>query len=77
MRKLAKRAHVDFEVLQKSRNMPRVVWAAKSKTGLGFEIRASYDDIPTTSQCATDGQSSCSRNKNKRKMNENSSPVNY
>ena len=39
--------------------MPHVVWAEESKTGLGFEIRSSYDDAPTTSQCITDGQSSC------------------
>ena len=39
--------------------MPYVVWAEKSKTGLGFEIGPSYDDVPTTSQCVTDGQSNC------------------
>ena len=32
----------------------------ESKNGLGFEIGPSYDDIPTKSQCATEGQSSCS-----------------
>ena len=42
-----------------SSNMPRVVWAEESKTALGFEIRPSYDDVPTTSQCATIWQSSC------------------
>ena len=33
--------------------MPCVVWAEESKTGLGFEIGTSYDDVPKTSQCAT------------------------
>ena len=56
--KLAKRAR--FEILQKkSNNMPRVVCVEKSKHGLRFEIRPSYDDVPMTSQCPTDGQSSC------------------
>ena len=41
--------------------MPHVVWAQESKIGLGFEIGFSYDDIPTTSQCATDGKSTCSK----------------
>ena len=59
MRKLVKRAH--FEVLQKNQlcNMPRVVLAGEFKNGLGFEIQTSYDNVPTTSQCATEGQSSC------------------
>ena len=35
-RKLAQRAR--FEVLQKPRTLPRVVWAEESKTGLVFEI---------------------------------------
>ena len=35
--------------------MPRVVWAEEPKTGLGFEIRPSSDDIPTTSQFLSDG----------------------
>ena len=39
--------------------MPRVVWAEESKTSLGFEIRPSYDDVLTRSQCVTDEQSSC------------------
>ena len=39
--------------------MPRVLWAAKPKTGLGFEIGPSYDDVPTMSQFLIDGQSSC------------------
>ena len=37
--------------------MPRVVWAEEPNTDLGFEIRPSYDDVPTTSQCATAWQS--------------------
>ena len=44
---------------KKSSNTPHVVWAEESNTGLGFEIGPSYDDVPTTSQCATEGQSSC------------------
>ena len=39
--------------------MPRVVWVEESKTGLEIEIGPSYDDVPTTSQCATAWQSSC------------------
>ena len=42
--------------------MPRVVWAEESKTGLRFEIRPSYDAVPTRSQFVTDGQSSCMKN---------------
>ena len=53
--KLAK--HARFEVYQNKRNVPRVVWAEESKNGLGFEIGPSFDDVPTTSQCVTDGQS--------------------
>ena len=30
--------------------MPRVVWAEESKTGLGFEIGPSYDDVSMVSQ---------------------------
>ena len=37
--------------------MPRVVWAEEFKTGLRFEIRPSYDNLPMTSQCVTGGQS--------------------
>ena len=40
--------------------MPRVVWAEKPKTGLGFEIEPSYDDVPTTFLYLSDGQSRCS-----------------
>ena len=40
--------------------MPRVVWAEESKNGLRFEIGPSYDNVPTTSRCLTDGQSSYS-----------------
>ena len=57
MLKLAKRAC--FEVLQKTSNTIRVIWSEESKTGLGFEIGPSYDDVPITSQCATILQSSC------------------
>ena len=57
MQELEKQARV--EVLQKSSNMPRVVWTEESKTGLESEIGPRYDDVPTTSQCATAGQSSC------------------
>ena len=39
--------------------MTDVVWAEDSQNGLRFEIRPSYDDAPTTSHCASDGQSSC------------------
>ena len=39
--------------------MPRVVWAEESKNGLRFEIEPSYDVVPTTPQCPSDGQSSC------------------
>ena len=35
-----------------------VGWAEISKTGLRFEIEPSYDDVPMTPQCASDGQSS-------------------
>ena len=50
--KLVKRAR--FEILpKKSSNMPRVVWTEESKTGLGLEIWPSYDNVPTTFQCAT------------------------
>ena len=49
-----------FEILHKeSSNMPRLVWAEESETGLGFEIETNHDDVPTTSHCATYGQSSC------------------
>ena len=41
--------------------MTGVVWAEESKNGLRFEIKPSYDDAQTTSQCAADGQSSCKR----------------
>ena len=51
MRKLAKRAR--FEILQKNQ--------VTSKTGLGFEIRPSYYDVPTAPHCATVWQSSCRR----------------
>ena len=42
--------------------MTRVIWAEESETGLGFEIGPSYGygDLPTRSQCVTEGQSSCS-----------------
>ena len=46
---------------KKSNTMPCVVWAEESKTGLGFEIEPSYEDVPTRSICVTDGQSSCMR----------------
>ena len=39
--------------------LPRVVWAEESKNGLRFETGPSYDVVPTTSQCPSDGQSSC------------------
>ena len=42
----------------KIKYQPRVVWAEEPKTGLGFEIGPSHDDVPTTSQCLTDGQTS-------------------
>ena len=45
MQKRAKQA--GFEVLQKSSNMPCVVWAKEFKTGLGFE---KSDLVMTTSQ---------------------------
>ena len=55
---MVKRRH--FEVLQKkSSNMPRVVWAEECKNGPRFEIGPSYDGLPTRSQYAADGQSSC------------------
>ena len=45
-----------FEVLEKkSSHMPRTVWVEESKTGLGFEIGSSYDNIPVMSQYLTDG----------------------
>ena len=43
--------------------MSHVVWAEESKNGLRFEIRPSYDAVPTTSLCLTDAQSSCMRNR--------------
>ena len=56
-RRVVKRVH--FEVLQNiSSNMTRVVWPEESETGLGFEIKPSYDNVPTTSQLVTDRQSS-------------------
>merc|ERR1711966_389562 len=49
-----------FTFYQKiSSNLPHVVWAKESKNSLRFEIGPSYDDVPTTSQYLTDGQSSC------------------
>ena len=39
--------------------MARVVWAEESKTGLGFEIGPSYDDVSMVSQPLSDEQSSC------------------
>ena len=56
-KKLVKRAR--FLVFLKN-NFSRVVWAEESKNGIRFEIGPSYDDVPTTSQCLTDGQPSCS-----------------
>ena len=53
----AKRAR--FEVLQKTSNTPCVVWAGEPKTGLGFEIGPSYDNVPAASQYAIAWQSSC------------------
>ena len=38
--------------------MPHVVWAEESKNGLRFEIRPSYDVVPTRSQLVTHAQSS-------------------
>ena len=38
---------------------PSVVWAEESKNSLRFEIQPSYDDVLTTYQCLTNGQSSC------------------
>ena len=49
-----------FWVLQKKSTLSRVVWAEKSKTGLGFEIGPNYDNVPTRSQLLADRQSSCS-----------------
>ena len=46
---------------KKSSNMPCVVWAEEYKTGLGFEVGPGHDDVPTTSQFLTDGQSSRSQ----------------
>ena len=46
----------------KKSNLPRVVWAEESKNGLSFEIRPSYNNVPTASQFVTDGQSICSKN---------------
>ena len=43
---------------KKSSILPRVVWTEESKNDLRFEIGPSYDDVPTTSKCASDGQSS-------------------
>ena len=57
MQELEKQARV--EVLQKSSNMPRVVWAEESKTGRGFEIGPSYDNVSMTTQFLTNGQSRC------------------
>ena len=39
--------------------MPRVVWVEEPKNDLGFKIGPSYDNVPTTSDCVTEGQSSC------------------
>ena len=39
--------------------LPRVVWAEESKNRLRFEIKPSYDVVPTRSQLVTHGQSSC------------------
>ena len=61
MQELEKQARV--EVLQKSSNMPRVVWTEESKNGLRFEIGPSYDDVQIRSQLVTDGQFSCSTNR--------------
>ena len=44
---------------KKSSTLPCVVWAKEFKNGLGFEIRPSFDDIPTSTQLLTDSQSSC------------------
>ena len=46
---------------KKSSTLLSVVWAEESKNGLSFEIRPSYDGVPTRSQLVTHGQSSCSR----------------
>ena len=48
-----------LRIHKKLGNMSRVVWAEESKTGLRFEIRSSYDYVPTRPQLITDGQSSC------------------
>ena len=56
-RELVKRAQ--FQVLQKSSTLPRVVWVEESKNSRGFEIGPSYDNVPMTSQCATVLESSC------------------
>ena len=48
---------------KKISTLPHVVWTEDSKTGLGFEIGPSYGDVPTRSQCLTEGQSSCIANR--------------
>ena len=50
-----------LDVTKQSSILPHVVWAKakESKNGLRFEIEPSYDDVPMTFQCPTDGQSSC------------------
>ena len=48
-----------FRFYKKTSTLPRVVWAEKSKNGLGFEIEPNYDDVPTRFQCLTEGKSSC------------------
>ena len=57
--KMVKRGHFEILRKKKSSNMPHVVWAEESKIGLRFEIRPSYDGLPTRSQRPSDGQSSC------------------
>ena len=39
--------------------LPGVVLPEESKTGLGFEIGPSYDDVPRRSQLLTDRQYGC------------------
>ena len=48
-----------FGFTKKSSTFPSVVWAEKSKHGLGFEIGPSYDSAPRRSQYLTGAQSSC------------------
>ena len=43
--------------------VPLVVWAEESKNRLRFEIGPSYDVLPTTSQCPSDGQSGCKKSR--------------